>query len=302
MELAQTSYQQGCLMKNLLLAFTLILSTAVFACSEDGKSGFVEENDLFIPVDSFRKGGLSEEQFNAVIDKIEAIYSPIATNLGKKYLVARKWDDGTVNANAMQTGSNWNVNMYGGLARHETITEDGFALVLCHETGHLLGGAPKVANLFSRWASNEGQADYFATLKCLRKTFLNDDNATIVSALNAPDTLVTSCSKMYAKNQDEKNICIRNGMAGMSVANLFAALRSQPAGKFETPDTNVVTKTDDAHPAHQCRLDTYFQGALCDISMNEDVSQKEEVKGTCHKSTGYKIGLRPLCWFKPKVN
>ena len=71
-------------MKNLVLAFTLILSTTVFACSEDGKSGFVEENDLFIPVDSFRMGGLSEEQFNNVIDRVEAIYMPIATNLGKK--------------------------------------------------------------------------------------------------------------------------------------------------------------------------------------------------------------------------
>jgi hypothetical protein len=287
-------------MKNLLLSLMLVFSTAAIACSEDGTSGFVEENDLSIPVDSLLVGGITKEQFNNVIEKIETIYSPIATNLGKKLNIARKWDDATVNANASQSGSNWNINMYGGLARHETITEDGFALVLCHETGHLLGGAPKIAGFMSKWASNEGQADYFATLKCLRKTFLNDDNATIVAALNAPETLVTSCAKIYA-NKDDKNICIRNGMAGMSVANLFAALRSKPVAKFETPDANIVTKTDDAHPAHQCRLDTYFQGSLCDIGMNEDVSQKEEVQGTCHKSTGHSIGLRPLCWFKPKV-
>ena len=279
----------------------LIFSTAAIACSEDGKTGFVEENDLSIPVDSLRMGGISEEQFNSVIDRIEAIYAPIATNLGKELLIARKWNDATVNANASQSGSKWNINMYGGLARHETITEDGFALVLCHETGHLLGGAPKIAGFMSKWASNEGQADYFATLKCLRKTFLNDDNATIVAALNAPETLVNSCAKIYANSLD-KNICIRNGMAGMSVANLFAALRNKPVAKFETPDTAVVTKTDDAHPAHQCRLDTYFQGSICDVGMNEDVSQKEEVQGTCHKSTGHTVGLRPLCWFKPKVN
>ena len=279
----------------------LIFSTAAIACSEDGKTGFVEENDLSIPVDSLRMGGISEEQFNSVIDRIEAIYAPIATNLGKELLIARKWNDATVNANASQSGSKWNINMYGGLARHETITEDGFALVLCHETGHLLGGAPKIAGFMSKWASNEGQADYFATLKCLRKTFLNDDNATIVAALNAPETLVNSCAKIYANSLD-KNICIRNGMAGMSVADLFAALRNKPVAKFETPDTAVVTKTDDAQPAHQCRLDTYFQGSICDVGMNEDVSQKEEVQGTCHKSTGHTVGLRPLCWFKPKVN
>jgi hypothetical protein len=287
-------------MKNLLLSLMLVFSTAAIACSEDGKSGFVEENDLSIPVDSLRMGGLTEEQFNNVIDRVEAIYSPIASNLGKKLNIARKWTDATVNANASQSGSNWNVNMYGGLARHETITEDGFALVLCHETGHLLGGAPKIAGFMNKWASNEGQADYFANLKCLRKTFLNDDNAAIVATLNAPESLVNACAKVWA-NKDDKNLCIRGGMAGMSVANLFAALRSKPAAKFETPDANVVTKTDDAHPAHQCRLDTYFQGSLCDVGMNEDVSQKEEVQGTCHKSNGYSVGLRPLCWFKPKA-
>jgi hypothetical protein len=288
-------------MKNLVLSLMLVFSTAAMACSEDGKTGIVEDNDLNIPADSLYVGGITQEQFNAVIDRIEAIYSPIASNLGKKLNIARKWEDGTVNANASQSGSNWNINMYGGLARHETITEDGFALVLCHETGHLLGGAPKVAGFMNKWASNEGQADYFANLKCLRKTFLNDDNAAVVATLNAPESLVTACAKAFA-NKDDKNLCIRGGMAGMSVANLFAALRSKPNAKFETPDTSVVTKTNDSHPAHQCRLDTYFQGSLCEIGMNEDVSEKEEVQGTCHKSIGHTVGLRPLCWFKPKVN
>ena len=287
-------------MKSLLLSLVLVFSTAAMACSEDGKSGFVEENDLYIPANAKTFGGLSQEQFNAVIEKIETIYAPIVANMGGKLEIARKWDDGTVNANASRAmGSTWHVNMYGGLARHSTITEDGFALVLCHELGHHLGGAPKVGMLFNKWASNEGQSDYFAGLKCLRKAFLNDDNETIVSTLNAPETLVAACSKQYADKAD-KNICIRIGMAGDSVAKLFAALRNNTPAQFDTPDTKVVAKTDDAHPATQCRLDTYFQGALCDISMNEDVSQRDEMVGTCNKSTGHKIGLRPLCWFKPK--
>ena len=286
-------------MKNLLLSLTLIFSATAFACSEDGKTGFVEENSLSIPANAKRFGGLSETQFNNVIDKIEAIYAPIASNLGGNLKIARKWNDGTVNANASRSLGLWNVNMYGGLARHETITEDGFALVLCHELGHQLGGAPKVGMLFNRWASNEGQSDYFAALKCLRKTFLNDDNTTIISTLNAPELLVASCAKQHP-NKEDKNICIRIGMAGVSVSNLFAALRNSAPAKFETPDSNVVSTTNDAHPAYQCRLDTFFQGSLCDVDMNLDVSQKDEVTGTCHKANGHNIGLRPLCWFKPK--
>lgn len=287
-------------MKNLFLSLMLVFATAAIACDEAGKTGFVEDNDLYIPADSFRTAGLSEEQFNEVITKIETIYMPIVTGMGGKLQIARKWTDGTVNANATRSGANWKVNMYGGLARHETITEDGFALVLCHEIGHHLGGAPKIAGLFNSWASNEGQSDYYAALKCLRKVYLNDDNAAVVSSMTVPATLTNACTKTY-KNKDDKNICIRVGMSGASVANLFAALRSKPAAKFETPDTTVVTKTDDAHPAYQCRLDTFFQGSLCDVSMNEDVSQKDEVKGTCHATLGHKQGTRPLCWFKPKA-
>jgi hypothetical protein len=289
-------------MKLLLITlFSLTLAGSVFACSEDGKSGFLPENNLRIPVGLKLLGGLSEVEFNTVIEKIETIYSPIVSNMGGNLKIARKWSDATVNANATRLMNQWNVNMYGGLARHQTITADGFALVLCHEIGHHLGGAPKVNSLLAlnRWASNEGQADYYATLKCLRQTFLHDNNPALVKKLKAPETLVKACAKAWP-NKDDNAICVRSGMAGASVAALFAALRSQPEAKFETPDAKVVTKTDDAHPAHQCRLDTFFQGALCEKSMNEEVSQKEEVKGTCHGKTGHKIGLRPLCWFKPK--
>lgn len=278
----------------------LVFTTAAIACSEDGKSGFVEDNDLNIPVDSIRAGGLTEEQFNNVITKIETIYMPIVAGMDGKLQIARKWTDGTVNANATRSGSNWKVNMYGGLARHETITEDGFALVLCHEIGHHIGGAPKYAGFMNKWASNEGQSDYFASLKCLRKTFLNDNNSAIVASMTVPAALTDGCTKTY-KNKDDRAMCIRVGMSGASVANLFAALRNSSPAKFETPDTSVVTKTNDAHPAYQCRLDTFFQGSMCDVGMNEDVSQKDEVKGTCHGTLGHKIGTRPLCWFKPKA-
>ncbi len=285
-------------MKLFALSMMLMVSTASIACMENG-SGFVEENDLRIPVNAKRVGGLTEAQFNAVIDKTEAIYLPIATNMGGKLKIARKWSDATVNANASRFGSSWNVNMYGGLARHSTITEDGFALVLCHEIGHLIGGAPTISSIFSKMA-NEGQADYFAALKCLRKTFLNDDNAAINASMTIPTTLNSSCAKQFS-NETEKNICIRTGMAGVSVANLFAALRNLPIGSFDTPDPAVVNSTYNQHPAHQCRLDTYFQGSLCDISFNEDVSMKDETVATCNTSTGHKIGVRPLCWFKPKA-
>ncbi len=295
-------------------AVALALSVAGYALACGiNEGGFVPENDLYIPANMKGiNGGLSKEQFDAVIDKVETLYAPIVATKGGKLQVVRKWDDGTVNAYALQTGKTWEVDMFGGLARHETITEDGFALVVCHEIGHHIGGAPKKGGTpssggwwggssggTSSWATNEGGADYFATLKCLRNVFLNDNNAKIVKDLNPPKTLVDACKKAYKSDKADSDICIRGGMAGKSVAGLFAALRKIPEAQFDTPDTKVVTRTDDNHPQPQCRLDTYFQGAICDAAVNEDVSNTDENKGVCSLSNGHKIGNRPLCWFKP---
>ncbi len=76
-------------MKNFFLSVMFIFSTAAMACSEDGKSGFVEENDLYIPADAKTRTGITEAQFNSVISKIETIYAPLASGLGGKLNIAR---------------------------------------------------------------------------------------------------------------------------------------------------------------------------------------------------------------------
>lgn len=276
------------------------LAQASFACSIDGKKGFLPENDLWISAQTKSVTGMDEATFNTVIDKVVEIYEPIISSMGKKLNVERKWSDGTVNAYASQSGSTWNVAMFGGLARHEAITPDGFALVVCHELGHHIGGAPKKSSWWgSSWASNEGQADYFATLKCLRKTWRAEDNASIVAKMEVPEVVTTKCAEQWTDAVDQV-ICQRGAMAGLSTANLFKNLRnSDVQADFNTPDPKVVSKTNHNHPAYQCRLDTYFQGALCQIDETVDVHQKDESVGTCYRDSGDTTGVRPFCWFKP---
>jgi hypothetical protein len=290
-------------MKNLslgLLMASVIATQPVFACTKDGREGFLPKNDLFIPVDAKGISTIDETEFNAVIDQVEGIYAPIVAEYGGKLEVVRKWSDGTVNAYAEQNGNIWKVSMFGGLARHRTITADGFALVVCHEIGHHIGGVPRYAG--DDWASNEGQSDYFATTKCLRRVWQSEDNAAAVRRMEVPEFLTNACSKAWPGSALDRDICIRGGMAGDSVAKLFAALSwSSRPPKFDTPDARQVSSTQDSHPATQCRLDTYFQGSLCEKSFNEEIGQKDEVSGTCHGSTGQSVGLRPRCWFKPSV-
>jgi hypothetical protein len=298
----------------LLLAFvtTSLSQSELKVTVEKACKGFLPENTLWIgPHQKSRFGGLNQAQFNAVIDAVEAIYAPIVADKGGKLQINRKWDNGTVNANASRQGSTYVVNMYGGLARHRTVTADGFALVVCHELGHHIGGSPVYGGSgggsgwgggVNNWASNEGQSDYFATTKCLRKLFRNFNNfAAIKRQYSDIPQFVTQSCKAQFNNETDFMVCVRTAMAGLSLANLFRDLRNmkQPLS-FQTPDTRVVSKTYDGHPQPQCRLDTYFQGAVCGEDYREDLEYKDEAKGACARVKGDKLGTRPLCWYKPQ--
>ncbi|MEK7859177.1 MAG: hypothetical protein AAB320_08555 [Elusimicrobiota bacterium] len=252
--------------------------------------GFLPENDLKIPVGDVNALGIDQASFNAVLDRVEKLYTPIIAAKGGKLVVNRRWDDATVNASANQQGSTWFINMYGGLARHQAISAEGFALVACHEIGHHIGGFPKISG---RWATNEGGADYFATLKCLRQVFTGSENTAALDPV-----AVKACGELFPEAGARK-LCESNGMAGMSVAVLFQALRKQPTPPtFGTPDPSVVTRTNDAHPDTQCRLDTYFQGGLCTKPVSEDVSNSAPAPGACTVANGFTAGIRPRCWYK----
>ncbi|MFT6633428.1 MAG: hypothetical protein ACJAS4_003398 [Bacteriovoracaceae bacterium] len=289
------------MLKKLISTGAMIATVTGFACTIDGSEGLLPENNMWISTTNKSANTMTEERFNAVIDKVVKVYEPIITANNATLKIARNWDDGTVNAYASRSGSTWNVAMFGGLARHAAITEDGFALVVCHELGHHIGGAPKKGGWFgSAWATNEGQADYFATLKCLRKSFRGENNAEIVKSLNVPAEVTTKCSETFS-DMAEQLICERGAMAGLSTAKLFQDLRSQTtAPEFTTPDAEVVSKTNHNHPDTQCRLDTYFAGAICNINDTVDVDQEDEAVGVCYRASGDSVGVRPLCWFKPE--
>lgn len=342
-------------MKALILIGFLIVSFLSFSCSEDGKEGIAPENNLKIPAHIKTDSPITKESFFTVINQIEKTYLPIMKEMGETLHIIKDWENATVNAYAKKSGGKSIVHMFGGLARHPKMTEDGFALVVCHEIGHHIGGAPKIGSSrlrdkdhdtghgFTRvgasWASNEGQADYWATLKCARKSWQDDDNFSIISDMKIPEIVKEKCEKTHGTGHDYA-LCQRSAMAGFALANTLADLRkSPPTGgipplsgveaqvsgypQFETPDLKVVRRTNHNHPAAQCRLDTYFMGAICAISDTEEVSQKDPNQGVCSRykksRTGSSMasdkkgggdeptddenlaGVRPRCWYKPSL-
>ncbi len=271
-------------------------TSAVFACTSDGKTGIFPENNLYIPASKFATYSTTEAEFAAAVSKAQKIYEPFFTAQGRVYKIIADWKDGTVNAYANQSGKVSEVHMFGGLARHKKVTSDGFMLVICHETGHHLGGAPRKGG---SWASNEGQSDYFATLKCAREIWKDENNADVVAGMQIPQIVTEKCQKAFNTTEDIA-ICQRAAMGGKSLADTLGDLGRTGDTDFNKTDPAVVTTMDDNHPEAQCRLDTYFAGSICNKSKDIAPDKTDPTIGTCSQEKGETLGIRPLCWYLPK--
>ena len=282
-----------------LAALVFVSMIAAAPSAPKHRESFLPPNNLKHRIGAKDSGGISEAQFNVVMDQMQAVYGPIVAARGGNLQINRLWTDDTVNASAQQEGTTWILNMYGGLARDKSITQDGMMLVACHEMGHHLGGAPRYGGM--DWAADEGEADYFANAKCLHRMFASPATASFTHATLVSDDVAlakAACAKSY-KGASDQALCVRASEAGMSVTALLGSLGGEPASHFDTPDQNVVSATNDEHPAAQCRLDTYFQGSLCSKAYTIDMSMTDPAVGGCVASQGYTSGMRPQCWYKP---
>ena len=263
-------------------------------------AGFLPPNDMKIPVGSKMAKGIARAEYDRVLDKIYALYVNEVAEHGARLKINRLWKSPDVNAAAFQENGVWELDMYGGMARHKAITSDAFALVACHEMGHHLGGAPKYANEDGtyEWATNEGGSDYYAALKCMRRFFERDDNEKILAGRQLDPIAVRYCESRHINRRDEL-ICIRTTMAGLATADLFASMGKKRAA-LATPDQRQVSKTDDRHPEPQCRLDTYFRSSLCTVPVSQDLDDRDYRPGSCYDARVTPMGLRPRCWFKPE--
>lgn len=238
--------------------------------------------------------GISEIEFNQLLERVQLMMGPeIKKNLNKKLIIAGQWSDSSVDAHATRDENNNPIVMLnGGLARHPLITRDGILLVACHEIGHHLGGAPKSfrgTSTLRGWSSAEGQADYFATTKCLPRVF--SDGLDIKSI----DSEIDNVNLKSALLKCRDDVCARIALAGLSVSKIFASLKAgTPEPKILRNDLTVISKTIHSHPNPQCRLDTYLSGANCDVSIDIPFDNNDPKPGSC--PNGAK-GARPLCWF-----
>lgn len=248
------------------LAFTIAIFTSLFF-----QKAIMAQDEEF--------DGLSEKNFHSIIKIFHELYAP-------KILIHGSWADTNVNAYALREKGIWSVNVSGGIARAKKMTKDSFALIICHEIGHHMGGEPK-SFLYDGWSSAEGQADYWATKNCLKNYYGMPQNAEIETSKTIPEKIIKDCTTVYKKFTDFK-ICIQSSLAAIDYAHFLNALPNVKIPiDLETPDLKEVKGTNvNDYPRPQCRFDTLYQGALCN---NLDLN--------CN--TINKFGQRPRCWYKP---
>ena len=233
---------------------------------------------------------LTEPQFTEVLSLVRDIYTPLAAARGRTMVIEGLWErDGS--AVIFDGQGVFLIRIAGGMARLPVMTQDALALAVCHEVGHLMGGAPRQRYPLTSWVAAEGQADYFATLKCARRVF-TDARAVAFTRLPYVDPVVRAACP--------NALCERSAMAGASLVEVLGALKSRGAApRFDTPDPSAVMLTLDLYPSLQCRLDTFFQGALCARGVDENVSGGDPAAGACTAGQGHLVGRRPGCWYAP---
>ena len=291
---------------------SILFSTTVLAT-------FIDPKDIKNPYEVFsaRDANMTKQEFDEVIQKARDFYNPIVQSHGGRLVINGRWDDDTLNANASQFFGTWNVNMYGGLARHPEMTLDGFAMVLCHEMGHHLAGftfRKGFAGFGGTWAANEGQSDYFAAHSCARELWKDDLQLNATFKDQVPESVLAACDTTWT-TEDERNLCYRINAGGESLARVLSALaKDEIQPDFETPDINKSDKVDDSHPAAQCRLDTTYAASLCQANFDPRVipgkdksdpfgkdAEMQASQYTCMEYSGFQEGLRPRCWFRPGI-
>ncbi len=272
-----------------LLYGSLVVGLLLY-CPVEHVESFLPENDMYIGPDQPMSADMNENAFNQIISSVEQVYAPIIKSKGGNLIVQKLWNNGTVNAQAERQGSNYIVKIFGGIARHSSVTADGLAVVVCHEVGHHLGGAPKMYNN-TGWASVEGESDYWATLKCLRKVWKGADNEQVIQREGVDPLAEKLCNQKFPERANAF-LCMRSIMGAKSVSRLFANGADVYVDK---PDPRQVNKIDEQHPQGQCRFDTYVNAALCLAHENIEVNDANSNIGSCTNRSDY--GARPRCWF-----
>ena len=197
---------------------------------------------------------VTKEIFEKTIENIHLLYTNNVDS-GINLEISGSWNDDQSNAYAAKADSQYRVYVSGGLARNTNITQDALALIICHELGHLFGGAP-YPNTLKIATSVEGQSDYYATKNCLADVF-----KVLPPNENAIDQITPNMKNLCLDYMGESHTCLRALVSMQNSANYMSRNLPLPKPSLDISDPFEAERTLLDYPnTVQCRLDTLKAG------------------------------------------
>ena len=247
-----------------LLAMT---SQASHVVEETARSDY-----FFLPAGSVNVSSITERDYLEMIWDFQAQFqTAVYSKTRKAVIFSNDWQSPYFGASALRHDAYFQVSLLAGTVRVPEFNKAMMAAVLCHELGHILGGEPLQTVPLSEWASTEGQSDFYAARDCLPKFFQRHPEMMNLSA-------VDSKIKKRCKGNES---CERTAQVGWELINVFQkysfkTFKPVSLIEHEKPTLELIRNS---YPSDQCRVDTYLQGALCQLGRSCDA---------------------PACWAPPK--
>ncbi|WP_155798039.1 hypothetical protein [Sorangium cellulosum] len=266
----------------------------------------------------------TREEAEAILDRVVALYQDhaAAANPAGTHEISWRidWDSDAVSAHVLlNLGEDWTIEVSKGYLTVSSMTPEVFALTMCHEMGHFIGGFPfktsrRVDSALGTSVSSEGQSDYFATKDCLPRLWANETEAN-AAAFAALDPSARARCTAATSDLASQQLCGRILLASLQTGRFYEeqevlqAPRELVYPRFDTPDPTEAAVTKEGHPASQCRLDTLVAGAVCSVKATgtgipglvppygeySDASEEAARPFACQTGPG----ARPRCWFQP---
>lgn len=236
---------------------------------------------------------------STIISAAREIYAPLGQeSFGLKLEISIRADSLAV-ASADRSEQQLSVVIHQGLLDAPKLTPDALRMIICHELGHIFGGAPRrnvppewegpVAPDSMSYMSSEGQADYYASAVCFKKLVDHARRRGQLERLNLSE--VGPILKNKCDRSDEHEICLRAALGGKAFLNL---IHEFPIS-CEHHDSSITPRLiRDMYPARQCRLDTMIQGSFCGGELPHTLDFEDAGANSCLAPGAQ----RPLCWYR----
>ncbi|WP_374029253.1 hypothetical protein [Bdellovibrio bacteriovorus] len=222
----------------------------------DGSAHATDAGYFHLPPGSQNVSAISEQDYLEIIGKfVTKNFLKAKEQTGLSLYVPFEWQSPWFGAYAKRTEDYSQISLLGGMARAPGATKAALVAILCHELGHHIGGAPLQTIPSVEWSSSEGQSDFYAATQCLPEM------------LQSYPELASEPSQEVLQKCGENLLCARTMQAGLEMIQLTQrySYRDYTPVQVTASEVAATELIRNRYPTDQCRLDTFVQGALCQL-------------------------------------